>query len=250
MGRRKTVYAIGRRVDQAAMPWVRLIRGPRYAVEEFMHALLSTVDAHDKHRAARPAPYRRVRLTLVEPEQIGGARLSAMIVAIARDRDRAAFAGLFEHFAPRVKSYMLRLGAASEAAEELAQETLLIVWRRAEAYDPAKAAASTWIFAIARNLRIDVARRANRAPLRDDPAFEISAPTPPDAAFSAVEDEARIGQAIATLPPEQARVIKLSFFSDKPHSEIAAELELPLGTVKSRLRLAMNRLRALLEEPR
>jgi RNA polymerase sigma-70 factor (ECF subfamily) len=173
-----------------------------------------------------------------------------MIVAIARDKDRGAFASLFEHFAPRVKSYMLRLGAPPEAAEELAQETMLIVWRRAEAYDPAKAAASTWVFAIARNLRIDVARRAARAPLRDDPAFEISPPPSPDSAVTAVEDEARIGRAIATLPPEQARVIALSFFSDKPHSEIAAELDLPLGTVKSRLRLAMVRLRALLEEPR
>ena len=171
-----------------------------------------------------------------------------MIVAIASRRDRAAFASLFDHFAPRVKSYMMRLGAVPEAAEELAQETMLIVWRRAEAFDPGKAAASTWVFAIARNLRIDVARRENRAPPREDPAFEIPAPPAPDKAFSAVQDEARIGEAIATLPIEQARVITLSFFSDKPHSEIAAELDLPLGTVKSRLRLAMARLRAILEE--
>jgi RNA polymerase sigma-70 factor (ECF subfamily) len=213
-----------------------------------MYASFGIDPALDRRRA----PPRRARVgpTLIESGPINGARLSAMIVSIARDRDREAFASLFEHFAPRVKSYMLRLGAPAEAAEELAQETLLIVWRRAEAYDPAKAAASTWVFAIARNLRIDVARRANRAPLRDDPAFEISAPPTPDSAFSAVEDEARIGLAIATLPVEQARVIKLSFFSDKPHSEIAAELDLPLGTVKSRLRLAMIRLRALLEEPR
>ncbi len=214
-----------------------------------MHALLSIHPNPVKSRFARPAPRPRARLSLVEPLQIGGARLSAMIVDIARDRDRAAFASLFEHFAPRVKSYMLRLGAAPEAAEELAQETMLIVWRRAEAYDPGKAAASTWVFAIARNLRIDIARRANRAPLRDDPAFELPAPPAPDSAVSAVEDEVRIGRAIATLPAEQARVINLSFFSDKPHSEIAAELDLPLGTVKSRLRLAMIRLRALLEEP-
>ena len=212
-----------------------------------MYALSGIDPALDGRRAPRRA---RARLTLVEPGQIAGARFSAMIVAIARDRDRAAFSGLFEHFAPRVKSYMLRLGARPEAAEELAQETMLIVWRRAEAYDPTKAAASTWVFAIARNLRIDVARRAARAPLRDDPAFEISPPPSPDSAVTAVEDEARIGRAIATLPPEQARVIALSFFSDKPHSEIAAELDLPLGTVKSRLRLAMVRLRALLEEPR
>lgn len=190
----------------------------------------------------------RVVLTLVDTNRVTGAALSAMIVAIARGRDRAAFADLFEHFAPRVKSYMMRLGAPTESAEELAQETLLIVWRRAEAYDPAKAAASTWVFAIARNLRIDVARRANRAPPRDDPAFEISAPPAPDSAYSAIEDQSRISDAIATLPAEQARVIGLSFFSDKPHSEIAAELNLPLGTVKSRLRLAMSRLRALLEE--
>jgi RNA polymerase sigma-70 factor (ECF subfamily) len=209
---------------------------------------LSGIDPALDGRRARPRA--RSRLTVVEADRMGGARLSAMIVAIAQDRDRAAFASLFEHFAPRVKSYMLRLGAPPEAAEELAQETMLIVWRRAEAYDPAKAAASTWVFAIARNLRIDVARRAARAPLRDDPAFEISAPPAPDSVVTAVEDEARIGRAIATLPPEQARVITLSFFSDKPHSEIAAELDLPLGTVKSRLRLAMVRLRALLEEPR
>ena len=106
------------------------------------------------------------------------------------------------------------------------------------------------MFAIARNLRIDVARKANCAPPRDDPAFEILRVRPrPDSAFSAIEDGSRISDAIATLPAEQARVIALSFFADKPHSEIAAELEIPLGTVKSRLRLAMSRLRALLEEP-
>ncbi len=171
-----------------------------------------------------------------------------MIVLIARKRDRGAFATLFEHFAPRVKSYMLRLGVANDAAEELAQEALLTVWRKAEAYDPAKSAASTWIFAIARNLRIDVARRDNRAPPRDDPVLELSSPPAPDAAISANEDEVRVGEAIATLPPDQARVIALAFFSDKPHSEIAAELKLPLGTVKSRLRLAMIRLRARLED--
>lgn len=213
-----------------------------------MHAYASINLVPDAHRVSRQIRRPRPVLTLVETSRTTGAALSAMIVDIARARDREAFANLFEHFAPRVKSYMMRLGAPSEAAEELAQETLLIVWRRAEGYDPAKAAASTWVFAIARNLRIDVARKANRAPLRDDPAFEISPPPAPDSAFSAVEDEARISNAIATLPADQARVIALSFFADKPHSEIALELNIPLGTVKSRLRLAMARLRGLLEE--
>jgi RNA polymerase sigma-70 factor (ECF subfamily) len=172
---------------------------------------------------------------------------SALIVGIGQRRDRDAFAALFRHFAPRVKSYLLRLGASVEAAEELAQETLLTVWRRAEAYDPAKAAASTWIFTIARNLRIDRARRENRPPPEDDPS-DFVAPPAPDAAVCAAQDETRVGEAIARLPPEQAQVVRLAFYAAKAHSEIAVELGLPLGTVKSRLRLAMARLRASLDE--
>jgi RNA polymerase sigma-70 factor (ECF subfamily) len=177
-----------------------------------------------------------------------GPTLSGCIVRIAERGDRDAFACLFNHFAPRVKSYLMRLGAAPEAAEELAQETLLTVWRRAAAFDPARAAASTWIFTIARNLRIDLSRRESRATPSEDPADVNDAPSRPDEALSALEDKTRIGLAIARLPMEQARVISLAFFADKAHSEIAGELGLPLGTVKSRLRLAMARLRAALAE--
>jgi RNA polymerase sigma-70 factor, ECF subfamily len=169
-----------------------------------------------------------------------------MIGAIAARADRGAFAALFGHFAPRVKSYMLRLGADPRLAEELAQETLLAVWRKAAAFDPAKAAASTWIFTIARNLRIDAVRRDRRAEPLDDRNEEVDDdPTPYDA-LAAAQSEGRIREALMALPPEQAEVVRLSFFSDKPHSEIAEELGLPLGTVKSRLRLAMGRLRDLL----
>jgi len=173
---------------------------------------------------------------------------SGLIMAIAQHGDREAFASLFNHFAPRVKGYLMRLGAAPEAAEELAQETLMIVWRRAGAFDPGRAAASTWIFTIARNLRIDIARREGRQRARDLTSEVMDAPTLPDTALVAVQDEARIGVALAALPKDQAQVIRLAFFSDEPHSKIAAELGLPLGTVKSRLRLAMTRLRALLGE--
>jgi RNA polymerase sigma-70 factor (ECF subfamily) len=173
---------------------------------------------------------------------------SALIVCIAQGGDREAFAALFNHFAPRVKSYLLRLGAGQEAAEELAQETLMIVWRRAGAFDPGRAAASTWIFTIARNLRIDIARRDVRERTRDHTPEVMEAPNLPDAALSAVQDAVRIAAAMATLPRDQAEVIRLAFFSDEPHSKIAADLGLPLGTVKSRLRLAMTRLRALLGE--
>jgi RNA polymerase sigma-70 factor (ECF subfamily) len=149
-----------------------------------------------------------------------------------------------------VKSYLLRMGAPSETAEELAQETLLTVWRRAGAFDPGRAAASTWIFTIARNLRIDVARRERRPLPGEDIAEPGAAPTQPDAGVAALQDENRIAVAIATLPLEQSEVVRLAFFSDKPHSEIANDLALPLGTVKSRLRLAMAKLRTLLEETR
>ena len=171
---------------------------------------------------------------------------SGLIMAIAQHGDREAFASLFNHFAPRVKGYLTRLGTTPEAAEELAQETLLTVWRRAAAFDPARAAASTWIFAIARNLRIDLARRERRPLPGEQPAPEE---TPrPDAELEAAQDERRVAAALAALPAEQAQAVRLAFFSDKPHAQIALDLSLPLGTVKSRIRLAMARLRILLEE--
>jgi len=170
------------------------------------------------------------------------------IAAIAERADREAFARLFNHFAPRVKRYALRLGATPELADDLAQETLLTVWRKAGGFDASRAAASTWIFAIARNLRIDVARRerpiAEVMDLSDTPDAE---PTP-DSALVAAQSETRVRLALLSLPAEQAEVVRLSYFSEKPHAEIAGELGLPLGTVKSRLRLAMDRLRNRLGE--
>ncbi len=196
---------------------------------------------------ALPTQTARPRMTAIRTGSgTDGASLSGFIVSIAERGDREAFTGLFDHFAPRVKSYLLRLGTAPEAAEELAQETLLTVWRRASSFDPTRAAASTWIFTIARNLRIDLSRRDGRAQPTDDPSIFNPGPAAPDEALGACQDEVRIAAAMAGLPKEQAQVIKLAFFADKPHSEIASELGLPLGTVKSRLRLAMARLRGAL----
>lgn len=177
-----------------------------------------------------------------------GSHLSALIVAIAERHDRDAFSSLFNYFAPRVKSYIVRLGAGAEIADEIAQETLLTVWRKAAAFDPNRAAASTWIFTIARNLRIDGLRKQNRTPPADDPSTFNPGAALPDDALAAAEDEFRIARAIEALPASQAEVIRMAFLSDKPHSEIAANLGLPLGTVKSRLRLALARLRQTLEE--
>ena len=172
---------------------------------------------------------------------------TALILAIAGRGDREAFTQLFNHFAPRVKGYLMRLGASAVAAEELAQETLLMVWRKAAQFDPSRAGASTWIFTIARNLRIDALRRDRPAPPTEDPADEQVEPLA-DALVLAVERDGRVRKALQTLSREQAQIVELSFFSEEPHSAIAERLKLPLGTVKSRLRLAMARLRTLLED--
>ena len=172
---------------------------------------------------------------------------SVWIVAIATSRSRESFALLFARFAPRVKSYLMRLGARPEQAEELAQEALLAVWRKAAYFDPSRASASTWIFTIARNLRIDALRRERHPEdLENEPELLPAAEMAPDEALAAGDQEARVRQALKGLPADQAQVVQMSFFQDKPHSEISEDLGLPLGTVKSRLRLAMARLRSQL----
>jgi RNA polymerase sigma-70 factor, ECF subfamily len=177
---------------------------------------------------------------------------SERIVDIAEREDRAAFAGLFAHFAPRVKAYLMKGGTSEPQAEDLAQETLLSVWRKARLFDPSSAGAATWIFTIARNLRIDAVRRERRggAIRVDEVEAEFEADDAPGAEVRLIgaEAEARVRQAMKTLPRDQLRVIELSFFEERPHGEIARALQIPLGTVKSRVRLAMNRLRGLLDE--
>jgi RNA polymerase sigma-70 factor (ECF subfamily) len=175
---------------------------------------------------------------------------SALIVAIAQNQDRAAFAHLFEYFAPRLKALLTRLGASPGRAEEVAQDTMLAVWSKARLFDPAGASASGWIYRIAKNLYVDELRRDRRsaaatvaAPILDD-----DVPPQPDAIVSARHMEVQVRAAIAALSAEQLRVITLSFFEEKPHAEIAKELSIPLGTVKSRVRLAMQRLRDLLDD--
>lgn len=173
--------------------------------------------------------------------------LNALLLRVAENRDRAAFALLFSHFAPRVKAYLLRLGASSALAEDLAQEALLNLWRKAHLFDPAKASAATWLFTIARNLRIDAIRREKRPEWEPEDLLPES-PAAADTVLAMAAEELRLRAALKHLPPDQIQVIELSFFADKPHSQIAGELGIPLGTVKSRLRLAMARLKRVLGE--
>jgi RNA polymerase sigma factor (sigma-70 family) len=187
----------------------------------------------------------RTRVVVTEPGE--AARLNAAVTAVGCRRDRIAFQVLFDHFAPRVKGYLMKLGAGNAVAEDLAQEALLTVWRKAALFDPAKASASTWIFTIARNLRIDAIRKERRPELDpENPALRPEAERQADETMDWAQAEDRLRVALAELPREQSQIIELSFLAEKPHSMIANELGLPLGTVKSRIRLAMARLRLAL----
>jgi len=176
----------------------------------------------------------------------------SLVSAIAKRQDRAAFSALFEFFAPRIKAFMLRSGTSEAGAEELAQETMLAVWRKAALFDPASAGAAAWIFTIARNLRIDARRRERRGGMIEtsdvEIEFQIDDSPQPDALLATTQSEERVRSALTKLSDDQMRVVELSFFEEKAHAEIAQALNIPLGTVKSRLRLAMGRLRNLLSE--
>ena len=175
------------------------------------------------------------------------ARFADLLVAVATQQDRNAYAELFAYYAPRVKSYLLRLGADSALAEEIAQDVMVTVWRKAGLFDRAQASVSTWIFRIARNRRIDLFRRSKRPEL--DPEEEMVLPSgvpAPDARVEAMETEGRVRAAMKDLPEEQVLLLKLAFYEGLSHSEIAARLGTPLGTVKSRIRLAFARMKARL----
>jgi RNA polymerase sigma-70 factor (ECF subfamily) len=203
--------------------------------------------------AADPALWRRkgAGMSVERPGRAGRDPWAERIVSIASRQDRSAFAELFNHFAPRVKAFIRRKGASDSQAEEIAQEAMLAVWRKAQLFDPAASGAATWIFTIARNLRIDAIRRESRGgAIRVDEVeaeYQVDETPAADERMAAGQSEARLREALSTLPREQLKVIEMSFFEEKAHSEIAETLRIPLGTVKSRARLAMKRLRALLE---
>ena len=247
------------------MAWIRLTQGDGSPKTDVIHSHPFPVEGFVNASAplSRPSfppppagkgglvlPFRR-RISpggmTQTTQSAGGPDYAALIQSIAQRRDREAFAALFGHFAPRVKAWMLRGGVNPTAAEELAQETMLSVWRKADLFDPARAGASTWIFTIARNLRIDAMRRERHpSDLMPDPSEEPDPPAQADRVIAMSQQEIRIRSALSLLPPEQAEVIHKAFFEDKVHAEIERELGIPLGTVKSRLRLAMTRLRAAL----
>jgi RNA polymerase sigma-70 factor (ECF subfamily) len=173
-----------------------------------------------------------------------------LIEAIAACQDRAAFAALFQHYAPRVKAFIMRGGVDAEAAQEIAQEAMIMVWRKAASFDRGRASAATWIYTIARNKRIDLLRRTGRPAIEREDWLTIFAPEEggADQSMATGQTYMRMKELMEGLSADQLTVIRLAFFEDKTHTAIAEELRLPLGTVKSRIRLALRRLREALEE--
>jgi RNA polymerase sigma-70 factor (ECF subfamily) len=177
------------------------------------------------------------------------ARFADLLVLVATHQDRAAYSELFVYYAPRVKAWLMRLGADNAVAEEIAQDVMITVWRKASLFDRARASVSTWIFRIARNRRIDVFRRTKRPAL--DPEEEMILPSgidAPDAAIEAMETETRVRTAMKDLPEEQVLLLRLAFYEGLSHREIAEKLDVPLGTVKSRIRLAFGKMKSKLDD--
>ncbi|SDC63277.1 sigma-70 family RNA polymerase sigma factor [Ruegeria marina] len=167
---------------------------------------------------------------------------SGHISRIIEAQDKAAFAELFAHFAPRVKSFLMRSGSNATLAEDCAQDVMATVWHKAHLYDPARATVATWIFTIARNRRIDALRKDRRPEPEDLPWGPE--PEPPIADVMALQQETEMLRvAIRALPEAQRELIEQAYFGDLSHREIAAQTGLPLGTIKSRIRLALDRLR-------
>jgi RNA polymerase sigma factor (sigma-70 family) len=167
---------------------------------------------------------------------------AALVFRVRDHHDKAAFAALFRHFAPRVKAFLMKSGASEALAEECAQDVMATLWQKAGMFDPARASVATWVFTIARNRRIDALRKARRP----EPEELTWGPEPePDQAdaFEAQQDTERLGAALSQLPQKQRELIERAYYGDLTHSEIAAETGLPLGTIKSRIRLALERLR-------
>lgn len=200
-------------------------------------------------RYRRPAALKRIEPNRpMEPTTTTPAEpnMSDLLVQVGQTHDVELFEQLFRHFGPRVKAYMAKTGSPG-MAEELMQETMVAVWKKAAMYDASKGAASTWIFSIARNLRIDAYRREKHPEFdQNDPALQPVVETAADSRLEGEQSATLIRRALDELPPDQAEVLRLAYYEDNSQSEIATALSLPLGTVKSRMRLAFAKLRAVL----
>ena len=231
-----------------------ILSAPRYCLfKSFCFFLVDSIrsDMRDIRRLLFAIRVKKFRKIMIAFDSISEskAQASILLLAVGNSRDRKAFKLIFQEFAPRIRAFMIRKCSDATLAEEITQETMVKVWRKAEQFNPEKASVATWIFTIARNVRIDMLRKIYRPePDMSDPSMILDSEVPVDEKMSHDEEAQRLKVAFAVLPDDQKIVLQMSFFEEKAHGQIADELGIPLGTVKSRIRLAFNRLRKELGE--
>ncbi len=185
---------------------------------------------------------------LNENSEVTNDALSYCLENIASNQDRLAFNTVFRYFAPRLKSFLIKAGSTETQAEEVIQEVMIAVWTKAGTYDKVKSSVGTWIYTIARNKRIDKLRKDKRHFLSEsDDGLEIPVQSTQENEIFNSQLSSNINKYIDRLPKEQGLLIKLSYFYNKTHADISEELKIPLGTVKSRIRLALSKMRHLVE---
>lgn len=208
--------------------------------------MTEALDMHFPDAAARRTSY-DVPKWVVQGRQLtrsDEADLAGLMLAVRDRQDKAAFAALFRHFAPRVKGFLMKSGTEAALAEDCAQDVMATVWRKAHLFDPTRASVATWVFTIARNRRIDIARRERRPePEALDWGGDGHEPDQAEV-YEAAQETLRLSAALSALPEAQRALVARAFYGELSHSELAAETGLPLGTIKSRIRLALDRLRA------
>lgn len=187
-------------------------------------------------------------MTVAKPAMgTGDVSPEALLRAIAVERDQRAFKRLFDLFAPKLTGFLMRLGLAMDQAEDLTQEVMVTIWRKADGYDPSQASAATWIFTIARNRRIDLLRRETKPALDpEEPMLRPSEPVPQEEVIARRQEDSQVRIALQSLNPDQADLIRQAFYEGLTHRALADKTGIPLGTVKSRIRLALLQLRRTL----
>ena len=175
-------------------------------------------------------------------DEAGLTEQTRWMLAVRDSRDRAAFGRLFDHFAPRLKAMLMRGGMAAAAAEDVVQDVMLTAWRKADQFDPGRAEVSAWLYRIARNRQVDIVRREAR-PVPEEIAVPETHEDDAGQALALEQESERLRTALAALAPDQRAMVERAYFGDLTHTEIRAETGLPLGTIKSRIRLGLQRLR-------
>ena len=174
--------------------------------------------------------------------------LTLCVELIGKNQDKLAFNSIFKYFAPRLKSFLVKAGSTDSQAEEVIQEVMIAVWTKSSTYDSNKSSVSTWIYTIARNKRIDKIRKEKRHYLSEsDEGLEIPVDSTQEKEIFSAQVSSSLKKYLSNLPEEQSKLLKLSYFYNKTHADISTELKIPLGTVKSRIRLALTKMRHLVE---